>query len=601
MRRWQVLSLWAATLPCTACERLNGWLTAPEVPAGLAASLDAAGSAGASFLAGATAAPQMAPRIALSTPPLCQDLTTFCESTRQNADPQGQALLAGWRPPQPPSRAQRRSVEKIVGDYLARCALPATVALASELIALPTVADGSPVSKVAAFVSGKKRLANFARAQGLAFSASSDGRLLQLSLGEGPTALLFLTHLDVVGGANGWSTPPFSSQLIDGRRLQGRGALDNKGPMAAALVVMQALSRAGLAGSGKVALGISMTGESDTSSMESFFARSGQIRRVLALDGRFPSTVGEQAQAGWYLAASGDGAKRRPSRLPQVVALAADSGPLQLPQEAQLTLKSAPALLPALQRRLRDACARLRTADGPLGGPCTLSLTPRRGMLQLSVRGKVALASAPKEGRNAIALLATLMQDVRLAPNGASVLLRAIATHMSDHGAAPLLKLQQGREEGLVVEPTALHFFGQRATLDVSLTRPDGVGAPEFRRRLAAATTELQRHISAWIVSAAPPNVGESLHVRADAAFLGRLRDLFLQASSRHGLPPPDAADLQPQTLSYPSLMRTLPGAVGFGPLLPRQASKIHGVDESIDLQQLQILLSAYYAAAVQL
>ncbi|MGW6858643.1 M20/M25/M40 family metallo-hydrolase [Streptomyces xanthophaeus] len=54
--------------------------------------------------------------------------------------------------------------------------------------------------------------------------------------------LMLLGHADVVGARpDGWSRPPFSGEVADGR-VWGRGALDMKGQVAASLLIMQLLA-----------------------------------------------------------------------------------------------------------------------------------------------------------------------------------------------------------------------------------------------------------------------------------------------------------------------------------------------------------------------
>jgi succinyl-diaminopimelate desuccinylase len=71
-------------------------------------------------------------------------------------------------------------------------------------------------------------------------------------VGEGP-GLLFLGHSDVVPAGPGWSRDPFRS-VVDGGRVFGRGATDMKGGLAAVLVAMDALHRAGAPLAGPVRL-----------------------------------------------------------------------------------------------------------------------------------------------------------------------------------------------------------------------------------------------------------------------------------------------------------------------------------------------------------
>lgn len=73
-----------------------------------------------------------------------------------------------------------------------------------------------------------------------------------LAGGDGP-GLLLLGHTDVVPVGDGWTLPPLGGVLRDGR-LFGRGATDMKGGLAACIVAMSALRRAGVALSGAVEL-----------------------------------------------------------------------------------------------------------------------------------------------------------------------------------------------------------------------------------------------------------------------------------------------------------------------------------------------------------
>nr|WP_281496886.1 M20 family metallopeptidase [Ornithinimicrobium sp. F0845] len=70
--------------------------------------------------------------------------------------------------------------------------------------------------------------------------------------GTGP-GLLLLGHTDVVPPGDGWTADPFEGGLRDGR-VYGRGTADMKGGLAACVVAMDALRRAGVTLSGPVEL-----------------------------------------------------------------------------------------------------------------------------------------------------------------------------------------------------------------------------------------------------------------------------------------------------------------------------------------------------------
>ncbi len=61
-----------------------------------------------------------------------------------------------------------------------------------------------------------------------------------VSYGEGEKTLVYVTHLDVVPAGHGWKTDPFNPVVQNGK-IYGRGALDDKGPLASALIGLKAL------------------------------------------------------------------------------------------------------------------------------------------------------------------------------------------------------------------------------------------------------------------------------------------------------------------------------------------------------------------------
>lgn len=71
-----------------------------------------------------------------------------------------------------------------------------------------------------------------------------DGYAGQIEMGSGEL-LGILGHLDVVPEGDGWSVPPYSGTIKEGR-IYGRGALDDKGPTLAALFAMKALKDANI-------------------------------------------------------------------------------------------------------------------------------------------------------------------------------------------------------------------------------------------------------------------------------------------------------------------------------------------------------------------
>ena len=73
-----------------------------------------------------------------------------------------------------------------------------------------------------------------------------DGHFGYVEYGQGEEMVAVLGHLDVVPAGDGWTFPPYAG-IIDEQRIYGRGALDNKGPMFAALYGLKAIKDSGVA------------------------------------------------------------------------------------------------------------------------------------------------------------------------------------------------------------------------------------------------------------------------------------------------------------------------------------------------------------------
>ena len=58
-------------------------------------------------------------------------------------------------------------------------------------------------------------------------------------IGQGEELMLIMGHLDVVPAGSGWQTNPFEAVIKDDGDIYGRGVMDDKGPMMAALYAMK--------------------------------------------------------------------------------------------------------------------------------------------------------------------------------------------------------------------------------------------------------------------------------------------------------------------------------------------------------------------------
>ena len=77
-------------------------------------------------------------------------------------------------------------------------------------------------------------------------TGSMDGRVGWCEYGAGEEMIAVLAHLDVVPAGEGWTeAAPVAGEVKNGR-VYGRGAMDDKGPVVAAIYALAALKDAGL-------------------------------------------------------------------------------------------------------------------------------------------------------------------------------------------------------------------------------------------------------------------------------------------------------------------------------------------------------------------
>jgi succinyl-diaminopimelate desuccinylase len=109
--------------------------------------------------------------------------------------------------------------------------------------------------------------------------------------GPGPT-LMMNAHMDTVPAGEGWSVDPFEGIVRDGK-LYGRGACDNKGGIAAALVAARALRESGVDFRGEILLVFTAEEEVGSHSGAAFLVKKGVVQAdaCLCADGPADSMV----------------------------------------------------------------------------------------------------------------------------------------------------------------------------------------------------------------------------------------------------------------------------------------------------------------------
>lgn len=123
------------------------------------------------------------------------------------------------------------------------------VTLLQELIRIPSVVDVHPEQAIGDYIAGWLREVGIEVTQEVVLP-NRPNTLGTIGNGNGKT-LLLNAHVDVVPYGTGWMRDPEGGELVDGK-IYGRGAVDDKGPLAALLAATLALHKSGLPVNGKL-------------------------------------------------------------------------------------------------------------------------------------------------------------------------------------------------------------------------------------------------------------------------------------------------------------------------------------------------------------
>ena len=232
------------------------------------------------------------------------------------ADPRcqgsGRARAARFLP------ADARATPELLLAYASACAQPQVVQLTSQLIRFKTVSSEVPAAKSPEIARMGRFLQGWAKQHGLAFRTVGQNDVFELAWGQGPLQLGLVFHGDVVPApAHVWKRPPCVPVVQDGK-LYGRGALDDKAPLAATLVLMKLANELGLAPAGRVLVIVGNGEESDWTGMTAYAQKEPHPPHVISVDADFPLVAAQSGFVAWTLEADAGAAPaaRRPASPP---------------------------------------------------------------------------------------------------------------------------------------------------------------------------------------------------------------------------------------------------------------------------------------------
>lgn len=120
-----------------------------------------------------------------------------------------------------------------------------------------------------------------------------DGYIGYAEYGQGEDYVAVLGHLDVVPEGDGWKYPPYGAEIHD-NKIYARGAIDDKGPIMAALYGLKAIKEEGLPLSKRVRIIFGTNEETGCGEMEYYNSREKAPVAGFTPDAEFPIIYAEK-------------------------------------------------------------------------------------------------------------------------------------------------------------------------------------------------------------------------------------------------------------------------------------------------------------------
>ncbi|MDT6961118.1 dipeptidase [Cupriavidus sp. SZY C1] len=517
---------------------------------------------------------------ATATPPA--SFNAFLD-TAVKADPKLTRSVRAYRASQPLHGDDLVNIGRLLGIYNRVHNHQAVLDSISEMVALRTVRDDKmPQHENPAIVDFGTLVARLARDFGLQFR-NVDNRVFEVTLpGQGSETFGILTHADVVPVVadewmldDGTKLDPFKVTRV-GDYLYGRGTIDDKGSIAAALYAMKTVRESGVPLARTIRLMIETTEETGGDGMKYYRDKTALPEYNIVLDSKYPAVVAEKGSGALTVRFADQPVD---GKTPAIVAMAGAASANAIPQTATARITGGDLnQVAATLERARDAFIAQHAAQGKF----SIDIARSADAVDVKVTGVSAHGSRPEEGVNPVPRLAMFLQasGVPFADNQYARATR----YLTDLYGTGYLAEQLGvgyRDDfmgPLTVSPTLIRARNGKLEVTANVRMPRGSTPDALRSRIA-------ERIQAW-----SSRTGTALEIQHDqgdwmardpkGAWLATLLNIYGDTTGLEAKPVPTAGS---------TTAKLMPNAINFGPAMPGKKYTAHNAKEYKEVSDLNL------------
>jgi predicted dipeptidase len=415
-------------------------------------------------------------------------------------------------------------------------------------------------------------------AKELGFVTRDAGKMTEIEL-PGPAnapILGLVIHGDVQPvDEEAWTFPPFEGRVENGYVL-GRGAADDKGPLAQALMAMHAFAASGLKRTHTIRLLVGSEEESEAGEIAEYLKDHTPPDYSLVLDSEFPVVVGEKAWDGLAVDAP---LTTRPgvTKSYHVASIDAGLAPSIVPERAEVKLVWNEGSAPDWTQLISD----LQNAKLPVGTRIVTGPGADASELRVVTYGKSAHAGVNLTGgRNALVALARALEG-KLPSGGADDLFAFVRMAGQDlHGTGLGITDDDPVWGRYAVNIATVKRKEDHDELFINLRRIPPRTAAEARALLQEAVAAFDRRTGASLTFDEADSYfkDEPLGFDRTSPIVRRLMDIYTRATGEQA---------RPAISGGGTYAKRLPRSIAFGMWFPGKPYPGHDVDEKIPIADL--------------
>ena len=468
-------------------------------------------------------------------------------------------------------------LDQIVASY--RDELIANI---QKWVSVPSV-QGEAAGENAPFGAEVRRMLDMALEDARSFGfevRDIDGYAGDVRFGAGRETMGMLAHLDVVPAGDGWRHAPWGGE-VDGGKIYGRGATDDKGPALCALYAMRAVKEAGIPMKDGVRLILGCDEETGMSDMRHYAEKMDMPDYGFSPDAEFP--VINIEKGGMNVLISKVTGGEAGASIP-VYSLYAGERPNVVPAEAKAVIGLGAMRLQDLADRLAD----IEAAHADFHLSCDEIPGNRAEIVATGVNAHGAM---PHLGVNAAGMLLIALKELNAGSSTA-------AGGGSKEAIAMLADVIGMETTGEKLGIACADELSGPLTCNLGILRYDGneiSALLDIRYPLCAS----EETIAGQAVMRVSPALSVQragghtpLHVPADSPVVQGLLKVYHEVT---GL------DAYTIAIGGGTYSRMMPNTVAFGVCFPGDMDVCHIADEYIDLKNLMLGVKIFAHAIVEL